>query len=87
MLLKVEQNTYSSSSDYNISTVQVNSYNTWTSPSYKIVRVVGSSRKQEVFSNKVFSQRKAHKKELSLGKKTWKTCEEKLDCNLRDSPP
>ena len=29
LLLKIEQNTYSNSSEYNISTVQVNSYKVW----------------------------------------------------------
>ena len=38
LLLKIEQNTYSSSSDYKISREQVNSYKACTSSSYKIVR-------------------------------------------------
>ena len=29
LLLRIEQNTYSSSSEYKISTVQVNSYKAW----------------------------------------------------------
>ena len=69
MILKIKQYTYSSSSDYKLSTgKQLQGLETMTS--YKFCREV---RMQGILSKK--GSLEAHYKELSLGKKTWtKTC-------------
>ena len=49
LVIESRVNTYSSS-EYKISTVQVNNYEAWTSPSYKVCSEQGSSSRSRVNS-------------------------------------
>ena len=76
MLLKIEQNTYNSSSGYKIETVQqlnsyristkqVNNYKTWTSPSYKDCKeIVVETRNMELSLKKASIKKEVLEKKL-----------------------
>ena len=85
LLIESMINTYSSSSEYKIST-QVNSYKAWTSPSYKVCKitkfVVNKDEQGSSSRNRVSSlSKKASFKGREIRSRTW------LKKPLRDNPP
>ena len=76
LVIESRINTYSSSSEYKISTVQVNSYKAWTSPSYKVCRitkfVVNKDEQGSSSGSRVSSlSKKASSKGREIRTKTW----------------
>ena len=72
LIIESRINTYSSSNEYKILTVQVNSYKVWTNPSYKVCRVtkfvVNKDEQGSSSGSKVSS---LSKKASSKGREIW----------------
>ena len=89
LVIESRINTYSSSSEYKISTVQVNSYKAWTSPSYKVCRITKFmvNKNEQGSSSSRSRVSSLSKKASSKGREIRSKLDLKKPWNLRDNPP
>ena len=86
LVIESRINTYKSS-EYKISTVQVNSYKAWTSPSYKVCRVTKFVVNRDKQGNSSGSRvNSLSKKASSKGREIWTKLDLKTS-KLKGQPP